>query len=74
MINTILEDERLKKTYVVILVALAVVTLSTAPLIVGLQNSSAATLVRGSVSYAAHHYSRTCGLKAFTQGKCFPKI
>ncbi|HYA85063.1 MAG TPA: hypothetical protein VEH06_16690 [Candidatus Bathyarchaeia archaeon] len=75
MTNTKLEDERLKKTFVVILAVVAVVMLSTTPLITGLQNALAATsLMHASVTYAAHHYAKTCGFKAFTQGKCFPRI
>jgi hypothetical protein len=43
MNNTTLEDERLKKTFSVILAIVAVVTLSTIPLIAALQNALAAT-------------------------------
>jgi hypothetical protein len=77
MNNTTLEEQRLKKTFSVILAIVAVVTLSTVPLIAALQNALAATSARhGSISYDAHHYTktRTCGFKAFTQGKCFPRI
>ena len=67
--------ERVKKIFVVILVVVAVVTLSTRPLIAGLQNALAATsVIHGSVSYAAHHHTTTCGFKAFTQEKCVPRI
>jgi hypothetical protein len=78
MDNHTLEDERLK-TIAVILAIVGVVTLSTVDLIAVLHNALAATSVmHGSVSYAAHHYhhhhTRTCGFKAFTQGKCFPRV
>ena len=75
MNNTTLEDERLMKGFAVILAIVAVVTLSTLPLTAALQNTLAASSVKhGSVSYAAHHHTRTCGFRAFTQGKCFPRI
>ena len=55
------------------LAVVAVVTFFTTPLIAGLQNALAATSVmHGSVD--SHHHTRTCGFKAFTQGKCFPRI
>jgi uncharacterized membrane protein len=70
--NTTLEDERLKKTLVVIMTVVAVLTLATTA---ELQNALAATsMTYGSVSYVAHHHTRICGFKAFTQGKCFPRI
>jgi hypothetical protein len=73
--NTTLEDERLNKTLVVILTVAAVLTLSPTPLIDELQNALAATsIMQGSVSYIAHHHTRTCGFKAFTQEKCLPRI
>jgi hypothetical protein len=72
--NSTLGRQRLNKTFVVILAVVAVVTLSMTPLIAGLQNALAATSVmHGSVGFA-HHHTRTCGFKAFTQGKCFPRI
>ena len=75
MNNTPLKDERLKKTFAVTLAIVAVVTLSTVPLTAALQNVLAATSVmHGSVSYAAHHHTRICGFKGFSQGKCFPRI
>ena len=52
MNNTTLEDERLKKTLVVIMKVVAVLTLATTA---ELQNALAATsMTYGSVSYAAH--------------------
>lgn len=73
MNNTILEDERLKKTLVVIMTIVAVLTLSATSLIAELQNALAAnSMMHGSVSYAAHQ--PTCGFKAFTQEKCVPRI
>ena len=35
---------------------------------------SSQPVIHASVSYAAHHHTRTCGFKAFTQGKCFPRV
>ena len=75
MNNTTLEDERLKKTLVVIMTIVAVLTLSATSLIAELQNALAAnSMMHGSVSYAAHHHTTTCGFKAFTQEKCVPRI
>lgn len=70
MNNTTLEDERLKKTLVVIMTVVAVLTLATTA---ELQNALAATSMTYG-SYVAHHHTRICGFKAFTQGKCFPRI
>ena len=62
-------------SYAVILAILAVVTLTAVDLIAALHDALAATSVmHGSLSYATHHHSRTCGFKAFTQGKCFPRV
>jgi hypothetical protein len=75
MKNTTLQHERIKKTFAVILAIVAVITLYTVPFIAALQNALAAILVRhGSITYDAHHYTRSCSLKAFTLGKCFPRI
>ncbi len=75
MKNIKLEDERLKKTFAVILAIVAVVTLSTVPLIAALRNALAATSVRdGSMSYDGYHYTRTCGFRHFILGVCFPRI
>lgn len=75
MNNPTLGDERLNKTFVVILAVVAVVMLFTTPFIDGLQNALAgSSVMHGSVSFADHHHTRTCGFKAFTQGKCFPRI
>ena len=63
-------------SYAVILAIVVVVTLcATADLIAAIHNALAArSVMHGSVSYTAHHYTRTCGFKAFTQGKCFPRL
>ena len=75
MNNITLEDERLNKTIVVIITVAAVLTLSATPLIAELQNALAVTsMMQGSASYIAHHHTRTCSFKAFTQEKCFPRI
>jgi hypothetical protein len=75
MNNTTLEDKRLKKTLVLIFALVAVFTLSTTPLMAGLQNALGATpMMHGSVSHAPHHYTRSCSFKGFTLGKCFPRI
>jgi len=60
---------------IMIIIILAVVTLTAVDLIAALHDALAATSVmHGSLSYATHHHSRTCGFKAFSQGKCFPRV
>ncbi|MGA9154045.1 MAG: hypothetical protein WBZ36_25980 [Candidatus Nitrosopolaris sp.] len=74
MNNSTVGDERINETFVVMLAVVAVVTFCTTPLIAGLQNALAATSVMHGSDFASHHHTRTCGFKAFTQGKCFPRI